>query len=77
MILRKNLDNRLLLITGCALMAARAVLQLLLDRMGGPTRDFTDFAMGLLFGVGLGCLMLFAWRLGRGKRGSSTGARSA
>jgi NhaP-type Na+/H+ or K+/H+ antiporter len=76
MLLRKNLDNRLLFVLGSGLTALRIVLQNLLDR-AGKSNDFTDFLMGLLLGVGLGCLILFTWRLSRPNRSNSTGSRTS
>lgn len=74
MLFRKNLDNRLLLIVGVTLLALRSVLQLMIDR-AGRSNEVTDFAMGLLFGVGIGTLLLFVWRLRKAERGNSSGAR--
>lgn len=74
MLFRKNLDNRLLLIVGIAFIALRSVLQLMIDR-GGHSNDVTDFAMGLLLGVGIGTLSLFVWRFSRDERHNSKDAR--
>ncbi|MGE5082126.1 MAG: hypothetical protein ACM3ND_04390 [Acidobacteriota bacterium] len=74
MLLRKNLDNRLLLIAGITFIALRSVLQTMIKR-AGHSSDVTDFALGLLFGVGIGTLILFVWRLQRDERGKSNGAR--
>lgn len=61
------MKNRTLLRLGLAAIALRAVLQALLDRIHHST-DLTDFAFGVLFGAGIGMLMLYVWRNGR--RGS-------
>ncbi|MGZ4778342.1 MAG: hypothetical protein ACXV5L_04050 [Thermoanaerobaculia bacterium] len=53
---------------GLALMAVRGVLQLLIDRTG-HSNNITDFALGLMFGLGAGLLLLVAWRNGRRLRG--------
>lgn len=53
---------------GLAAMAVRGVLQFLLDRTG-HSNNITDFALGLMFGVGAGLLLLVAWRNGRRLRG--------
>lgn len=74
MLLRKNLDPRILLILGSALTSLRIVLQNFLDRSGRST-DTTDFLMGMLLGLGLGFLMLFVWCLGRQKGSGSGGAK--
>jgi hypothetical protein len=57
---------------GLAALALRGVLQLLVNR-AGHSSDITDFALGMLFGVGAGLLMIVAWRNGRRLRGESTG----
>jgi NhaP-type Na+/H+ or K+/H+ antiporter len=75
MLLRKNFDNRLLFVLGAAFTSLRIVLQQLLDR-AGKSNDTTDFVMGLLLGLGIGCLILFTWRLGRQNRNGSSGTRS-
>ena len=61
------MKNRALFQLGLAAIALRGVLQMLLDRTHHST-DLTDFALGVLFGVGIGMLILFVWRNGR--RGS-------
>ena len=76
MLLRKKFDNRVLFIAGSGITALRIVLQRFLDR-AGKSNDATDFVMGLLLGVGLGCLIQFVWRLGHEERGSSNGARTS
>ena len=57
-----------LLRLGLAILALRGVLQLLIDR-NGHSNNITDFALGVLFGVGAGLLMIVAWRSGRSVRG--------
>jgi len=57
-------------VTACAL---RSVLQLLLVRTG-HTNDITDFALGVVFGIGFGLLMIVLWRTGRRLRGESDGS---
>jgi len=61
------MKNSTLLCLGLAAIALRGVLQIVLDRTHHST-DFTDFALGVLFGVGIGMLILFVWR--NGPRGS-------
>ena len=55
-------NNKTLLVLGTAALALRGLLQTLVDRAGRST-DFTDFAFGVLFGVGIGLVMLFVWRM--------------
>ena len=55
-------NNKTLLILGTAALALRGLLQTLIDRAGRST-DFTDFAFGALFGVGIGLVILFVWRM--------------
>ena len=64
--------DRALLCTGLWAMAVRSVLQTLLDRSGHST-DGTDFALGVLFGVGLGLIVWAIWRNGRRGGPSTTG----
>ena len=56
------MKNKTLLVLGIAALALRGVLQTLVDRAGRST-DFTDFAFGVLFGVGIGLLILSVWRM--------------
>ena len=58
------MNNKKLLMLGMGAIVLRSVLQMFLDHIRHST-DITDFALGLLFGVGLGLLMLFVWRNGR------------
>ena len=51
---------------GTSLVALRSVLQWMIDRSGAD--GGTDFAMGVLQGVGLGCLLLFVWRSAQQRR---------
>ena len=64
MLLRKDLNNRVLFMTGSSLLALQIVLRVIIGRTIGAT-DATDFGLGVLLGVGLGCLLLFVWRLAR------------
>jgi NhaP-type Na+/H+ or K+/H+ antiporter len=75
MLLRRKFDNRVLFIAGSAIIALRFVLQRVLDRAGVST-DVTDFVMGLLLGVGIGCLILFVWRMGKERRGDANRAET-
>jgi threonine/homoserine efflux transporter RhtA len=70
-----QLKNVTLLRLGFAALALRAVLQTLLDRTHHTT-DTTDFFLGVLFGVGLGLLILYFWRNGRGNRGQTNSSCS-
>jgi hypothetical protein len=56
------MKQKTLLILGLTALALRGLLQTLVDRAGRST-DFTDFAFGVLFGVGIGLVILFVWRL--------------
>lgn len=67
MFLRKDLDNRVLFITGSSLVALQIVIRVIIARTIGAN-DGTDFGLGALLGVGLGCLLLFVWRMGRQRR---------
>lgn len=60
---------------GVAAVAFRSVLQLLLDRTG-HSNNITDFILGMLFGLGIGLLMIVAWRSGRRLRRQSDGTRA-
>jgi len=61
------MKNSTLFRLGLAAIALRSVLQMLLDRTHHST-DLTEFVLGVLFGAGIGMLMLFVWRNGRGSR---------
>ena len=50
---------------GAAAIALRSVLQYGLDR-AALSNDLTDFALGVLFGIGFGFLLLVIWRKRRG-----------
>jgi hypothetical protein len=76
MLLGKKFDNRLLFVAGAAITALRFVLQRVLDRAGVST-DVTDFVMGLVLGVGFGCLILFVWRMGRERQGNANGPHAS
>jgi hypothetical protein len=67
MILRHRISTPTLIALGLCLIAAGNVLRLVLDRAGRGT-DLTDFALGVLFGIGLGILLLAVWRTRRGDR---------
>jgi hypothetical protein len=60
-----------LLRLGLAILALRGLLQYLVDSTGHST-NITDFALGVVFGVGAGLTMLAIWRNGRGPRGQSS-----
>lgn len=70
---RNNIKDRNLLIFGLALMADRMLMQAWFDRTH-RSNDLTDFALGLIFGIGLGMVILFVWRNGRRGHGPSAGA---
>ena len=55
------MKNKTLLILGTAALALRGTLETFVDRAGRST-DLTDFAFGVLFGVGIGLVILFVWR---------------
>jgi hypothetical protein len=56
------MKSKTLFVLGVAALALRGVLQTVVDRAGRST-DFTDFAFGVLFGVGIGLLILCLWRM--------------
>ena len=56
------MKNKTLLVLGLGAIALRSLLQTLVDRAGRST-DFTDFAFGVLFGLGIGLVILFVWRM--------------
>ena len=56
------MKNKTLFVLGVAALALRGVLQTLVDRAGRST-DFTDFVFGVLFGLGIGLVILFVWRM--------------
>ena len=70
MLLRKNIDNRLLLIVGSTFTTLCIVLGSILHRSGKST-DISDFSLGIALGVGIGCLILFAWRVRHERRPNS------
>ena len=72
MMLLNRIKTSTLFTLGVTALAIRSVLQLLLDR-AGHTNDITDFALGVVFGLGLGLLMIVAWRSGRRLRAQSDG----
>ncbi len=61
-----------LLRIGLAALALRGGLQLLLDHTGHSS-NLTDFALGVMLGLGATLLLIVAWRNGRRLRGQSTG----
>jgi hypothetical protein len=67
MLIRNRATNKKLFVAGAGLLALRGVLERFVDRNGHST-DTTDFFFGVMFGVGIGLLLLFVWRLGRGNR---------
>ena len=56
-----RLKPRVLIIIGICVMAIRAILQMVADRLQHH-HDLTDFALGLLMGVGIGLTLLGMWR---------------
>jgi hypothetical protein len=72
MIFRHRFKTSTIFRLGLAALALRSVLQLLLDRTG-HSNNLTDFALGALFGLAVGLLMIVAWRNGRRLRGQSAG----
>jgi hypothetical protein len=68
MMLLNRFKTSTLLCLGLGLLALRSVVQLLLDR-AGHSNNITDFALGVLFGLGAGLAMIVAWRHGRRLRG--------
>ncbi|MEA2491957.1 MAG: hypothetical protein QOH21_3749 [Acidobacteriota bacterium] len=61
MILRHRFTTTTLYLLGLSFVIAGNVLQRLIDRAGRST-DLTDFALGVLFGIGIGMLLLVLWR---------------
>jgi len=59
-----NMNPRVLLVLGLFAMAMRSLLQTLIDR-AHHTTDLTDFALGILMGVGIGLTGLAIWRMRR------------
>lgn len=64
MILRYRFTSRTLVVLALCLIAAGNAFRFLLVRTGRAT-DLTDFSLGVLFGVGVGVLLLVAWRTRR------------
>lgn len=60
-----------LFVVAALLLAIWNTAQLLIDR-AGRTTDFTDFALGIVFGVAIGLMLLVAIRTGRGRRGAAS-----
>jgi hypothetical protein len=56
-----------LVVSGTACFAVWMTLQTFIQRSGRAT-DLTDFALGVLFGIGVGLMGLAAWRIGRDRR---------
>lgn len=67
MLMKNRMQGKELFIGGIALIVLRSILQQMVDRTGRSS-DATDFLLGILFGVGIGLLMLFVWRLVRSPR---------
>ncbi len=72
MIFRNGFKTSTIFRLGLGALALRSVLQLLLDRTG-HSNNVTDFALGVLFGLAVGLLMIVAWRNGRRLRGQTAG----
>ena len=72
MLMKNGVKDTRLFLAGAGLCALRSIIQPILDRTHRST-DATDFAMGLLLGVGLGLLILFVWKLGKRNRGQPNG----
>ncbi|HEX3068286.1 MAG TPA: hypothetical protein VHX14_06905 [Thermoanaerobaculia bacterium] len=68
-----NAKTSTLFCCGLAALAMRGTLQLLLDRTG-HSNNTIDFLLGVIFGIGIGLLILVAWQSGRKGRGQSNGA---
>ena len=67
-----NAKTSTLFCCGVAALAVRGTLQLLLDRTG-HSNNVTDFFLGVIFGIGIGLLILVAWQSSRKGRGQSNG----
>ena len=61
--LQKTKNSRLFFF-GATALAAATTLVAFLNRSGRST-DMTDLGVGVLYGVGIGLLILVAWRSGR------------
>jgi hypothetical protein len=59
--------HALLMVSGTACFAVWTTLQMFIQRSGRAT-DATDFALGILFGIGLGLMGLAVWRISRDRR---------
>jgi hypothetical protein len=59
-----NMKPRVLLVLGLFAMAIRSLLQTLIDR-AHRTTGLTDFALGILLGIGIGLVGLAIWRMRR------------
>ena len=64
MLLRKPVKTQALIFFGTLLLAIRATLQHYLDR-AGRTTDLSDFALGIVMGIGIGLMALAVWRISR------------
>lgn len=64
MLLRKPVKTQALVFFGTLLIAIHATLQHYLDH-AGRTTDASDFALGIVMGVGIGLMGLAVWRISR------------
>lgn len=69
MILRRR-PAQTTIVLGLWALALRSILQTALDR-SGRTTNLTDFALGLLMGIGIGLVGLGIWRRKRERRDAS------
>ena len=73
MILGKRIQPRALVALGLVIMALRALLQTHVERSGWSSNS-TDFALGVMMGVGIGLTLIGIWRKRREDRGASPDA---
>jgi hypothetical protein len=59
-----NIKPRVLFVAGLFVMAIHSLLRTLIDR-AHHTTDSTDFALGILMGIGIGLVCLAIWRMRR------------
>lgn len=62
-----HLRTTTLFFLGTATLAIATSVRALTDRAGHASAT-TDFTFGILFGIGIGLMMLVAWRSGRKQR---------